>query len=209
MTAGCRRRIATAGLVDFNSDKCLGCYNSSGARDRSEGRLLARRGPALVGRKRAAIARLGEASTHSAAWSASAFSDLIALRTLVKLYESRIPPARIRNVLSAVRARLQDINDPLKQLRLISDGKRIHVQIGDHSMEPISGQLLFNFDQAELGAGVVSGSQEDGGKPRDVGNQRRSGSRVVWNPSRRAQFRRRSRRTKALLRLTLRRLEHG
>ena len=30
-----------------------------------------------------------------------AFSDLIALRTLVKLYESRIPPARIRNVLSA------------------------------------------------------------------------------------------------------------
>jgi Tfp pilus assembly protein PilF len=78
------------------------------------------------------------------------FSDLIALRTLVKLCESRIPPARIRNVLSAVRARLKDITDPLKQLRLISDGKRIHVQVGDHSMEPISGQLLFNFDQAEL-----------------------------------------------------------
>ena len=78
------------------------------------------------------------------------FSDLIALRTLVKLYESRIPPARIRNVLSAVRARLKDITDPLKQLRLISDGKRIHVQVGDHSMEPISGQLLFNFDRAEL-----------------------------------------------------------
>ena len=79
-----------------------------------------------------------------------AFSDLIALRTLSKLYENRIPPARIRNVLSALRSRLKDITDPLKQLRLISDGKRIHVQVGDHSMEPLSGQLLLNFDQADL-----------------------------------------------------------
>ena len=28
--------------------------------------------------------------------------------------------------------------------------RRIHVQVGDNAMEPISGQLLFNFDQAEL-----------------------------------------------------------
>ena len=53
-------------------------------------------------------------------------------------------------MLSAVRERLHDITDPLKQLRLISDGRRIHVQVGEHSMEPISGQLLFNFDEAEL-----------------------------------------------------------
>jgi tetratricopeptide (TPR) repeat protein len=79
-----------------------------------------------------------------------AFSDLIALRTLIKLRESRISLARIRNAISAVRDRLQGIKDPLKELRLVSDGRRIHVQIGDHSMEPISGQLLFNFDQAEL-----------------------------------------------------------
>jgi len=79
-----------------------------------------------------------------------AFSDLIALRTLIKLRENRIPPARIRAAISAVRDRLQGITDPLKELRLVSDGRRIHVQIGDHSMEPISGQLLFNFDRAEL-----------------------------------------------------------
>src|SRR4051812_39686247 len=77
-----------------------------------------------------------------------AFSDLIALRTLIKLHENRIPPARIRAAISAVRDRLQGITDPLKELRLVSDGRRIHVQIGDHSMEPISGQLLFNFDRA-------------------------------------------------------------
>lgn len=79
-----------------------------------------------------------------------AFSDLIALRTLTKLCEDRIPPAKIRNVLSAVRERLHDITDPLKQLRLISDGRRIHVQVGEHAMEPISGQLLLNFDEVEL-----------------------------------------------------------
>jgi Tfp pilus assembly protein PilF len=79
-----------------------------------------------------------------------AFSDLIAVRTLIKLYENRVPPSRIRNAIAALRERLKDISDPLKQLRLISDGKRIHVQVGDQSMEPISGQLLFNFDKAEL-----------------------------------------------------------
>jgi tetratricopeptide (TPR) repeat protein len=78
------------------------------------------------------------------------FSDLIALRTLVKLRDDRIPPARIRNVLAALRERLQGITDPLKQLRLVSDGRRIHVQVGANAMEPISGQLLLNFDAAEL-----------------------------------------------------------
>jgi tetratricopeptide (TPR) repeat protein len=79
-----------------------------------------------------------------------AFSDLIALKTLTKLCESHIPPARIRSALSALRERLDGVTDPLKQLRLISDGRRIHVQVGDTAMEPISGQLLLNFDQSEL-----------------------------------------------------------
>ena len=79
-----------------------------------------------------------------------AFSDLIALRTLVKLRDSRISPTRIRNVLAALRERLHGITDPLKQLRLVSDGRRIHVQVGANAMEPISGQLLLNFDAAEL-----------------------------------------------------------
>jgi tetratricopeptide (TPR) repeat protein len=79
-----------------------------------------------------------------------AFSDLIALRTLVKLRDSRIPPARIRDVLAALRERLQGVTDPLKQLRLVSDGRRIHVQVGANAMEPISGQLLLNFGEAEL-----------------------------------------------------------
>lgn len=79
-----------------------------------------------------------------------AFSDLIAVRTLMKLRDADIPPAKIRQALTAVRARLREVTDPLRQLKLISDGRRIHVQVGDHAMEAISGQLLLNFEEAEL-----------------------------------------------------------
>jgi tetratricopeptide (TPR) repeat protein len=79
-----------------------------------------------------------------------AFSDLIALRALVKLRENKIPPARIRSALAAVRERIHDIEDPLKELKVLSDGKRIHVEVNGQHMEPVSGQLLFNFDRVEL-----------------------------------------------------------
>ena len=79
-----------------------------------------------------------------------AFSDLIALRTLGEIVRESNPSRRIRSVLAALRERLHGITDPLKQVRLISDGRRIHVQVGANAMEPISGQLLLNFDAAEL-----------------------------------------------------------
>lgn len=79
-----------------------------------------------------------------------AFSDLIALRTLTKLREDRVPPATIRLAISALRDKLRHVTDPLKELKVVSDGKRIRVEISGQHMEPVSGQLLFNFDQIEL-----------------------------------------------------------
>lgn len=77
--------------------------------------------------------------------------DLIALRTLVKLRRDRIPVATIRAALSALRRRLRDVGDPLRELKVIAVGKRIRVEIaGGQQMEAISGQLLFNFDGNEL-----------------------------------------------------------
>jgi len=78
------------------------------------------------------------------------FSDLIALRALIKLRQNKIPPARIKTALTAVRQRLRDIDDPLKELKVFSDGKRIRVEVNGQHMEPVSGQLLFNFDRGEL-----------------------------------------------------------
>jgi Tfp pilus assembly protein PilF len=79
-----------------------------------------------------------------------ALPDLIALRTLAKLRQDHVPPARVRAALAALRKRLGEVEDPLRELKIIADGKRIRVEIGGQHMEPVSGQLLFNFDKAEL-----------------------------------------------------------
>ena len=78
------------------------------------------------------------------------FSDLLALRTLVELRENRIPAGQIRKALDALRARLSDIDNPLTELKIYSQGKKIQVQFAGQRMEPISGQLLLDFDAAEI-----------------------------------------------------------
>jgi tetratricopeptide (TPR) repeat protein len=77
------------------------------------------------------------------------FSDLLALRTLMELRESKIPPAQIRQALEALRKRLRDVN-PLTDLKIYSRGKKIQVVFEGQRMEPISGQLLLDFDAAEI-----------------------------------------------------------
>lgn len=78
------------------------------------------------------------------------FSDLIALRTLCQLRQDRVPLPQIRKAVEAVRERIRDVRDPLTQLKIVADGKQVRVLIGGQKMDAISGQLLLNFDQAEL-----------------------------------------------------------
>jgi tetratricopeptide (TPR) repeat protein len=78
------------------------------------------------------------------------FSDMLALRTLIGLRESKIPATQIRKALDALRARLRDVNNPLTELKIYSRGKKIQVQFAGQRMEPISGQLLLDFDEAEI-----------------------------------------------------------
>lgn len=79
------------------------------------------------------------------------WTDLIALRTLVKLRRDRVPAATIRAAVAAIRQRLRGVEDPLRELKVIAERKRIRVEFaGGQQMEAISGQLLFNFDGAEL-----------------------------------------------------------
>ena len=78
------------------------------------------------------------------------FSDLLALRTLAALRRNRIPAAQIRNALDAIRLRLGDVRNPLTELKMYSDGRKIQVQFAGRKMEPVSGQLLLDFDEAEI-----------------------------------------------------------
>jgi len=80
------------------------------------------------------------------------FSDLVALKTLKKLRELRVAPKQIQLAIRSLKLKLrhEGIDHPLAQLRLTADGRKITVHIGGSRMEPVSGQLLLNFDAAEL-----------------------------------------------------------
>src|ERR1700694_5429822 len=79
------------------------------------------------------------------------FSDLIALKTLQKLRENRVPPRKIGRALTALKKKLTDVEHPLSELKIFSDGRTIAVQTAGQKMEALTGQWLFNFDTAELG----------------------------------------------------------
>jgi tetratricopeptide (TPR) repeat protein len=78
------------------------------------------------------------------------FKELLALRTIIKLRRAHRPVMQIARAVEALSAKLRGVEDPLTDLKLYVDGKRIRVEVDGRSMEAESGQLLLNFDQAEL-----------------------------------------------------------
>ena len=94
--------------------------------------------------------RSWEAKGLVAASEIYGFHELVALRTLIKLRENRVPPAKIKLAVNALTQKLRHIEDPLRQLKLYADGKRIRVDVEGRAMEAVCGQLLLDFDQSEL-----------------------------------------------------------
>jgi tetratricopeptide (TPR) repeat protein len=81
------------------------------------------------------------------------FSDLIALQTIVKLREQKIPIRRIEQAIQSLRSKLDWVKEPLSELRIVSDGRNINVHVAGQKMEAISGQILLDFEAASL-AGI-------------------------------------------------------
>lgn len=83
--------------------------------------------------------------------SSFSFSDILALRTLVGLRKSKVSGVQIRKAVHAVRKHFREFDNPLTEVKIYSQGKKIEVQFaGDKKMEAISGQLILNFDQADI-----------------------------------------------------------
>ncbi len=78
------------------------------------------------------------------------FADLIALKTLQKLRERRIPATRIKSSLASLSKKLAGIKRPLWDLKIVSDGKRVAVELPGGKMEALTGQMLFDFDASSL-----------------------------------------------------------
>jgi tetratricopeptide (TPR) repeat protein len=78
------------------------------------------------------------------------FRELLALRTLIKLRESKVPPQQIRRAVHALTKKLRGVDDPLTELKLYAHGKKIRVDLDGRAMDAESGQLLLDFDPGEL-----------------------------------------------------------
>jgi tetratricopeptide (TPR) repeat protein len=89
-------------------------------------------------------------SSGGSAGDSFGFSDILALRTLVGLRNSNVSAVQIRKAIHAVRKHLREVENPLTELKIYSHGKKIEVQFAGQKMEPISGQLLLDFDAAEI-----------------------------------------------------------
>lgn len=78
------------------------------------------------------------------------FEDLLELRVLARLKEIGLAGTKLKDVFSSVRSKLSNQPNPLTELRVYVEGKRVRVQTQGRKMEALSGQLLLDFDQAEL-----------------------------------------------------------
>ncbi|HXM94711.1 MAG TPA: tetratricopeptide repeat protein [Candidatus Dormibacteraeota bacterium] len=78
------------------------------------------------------------------------FRDLISLRTAKQLIEKGVSANRLRRSLLALHQKLSEVQSPLTELRIRSNGKDIIVERAGTHLEPISGQFILNFETREL-----------------------------------------------------------
>jgi tetratricopeptide (TPR) repeat protein len=77
------------------------------------------------------------------------FQDVVLLRTAKGLVGAQIAPARVRRALARLRQRLPN-GRPLTGVAISAEGNRIVVRDGGSRFDPESGQVLFDFQVADL-----------------------------------------------------------
>ena len=125
------------------------CYNSGVIGDASQQSYSRREARRLVNLTERQLRSLEKQQLINAVESYG-FADLLALRTIIKLRQSKVSAAKLRRALDALREKLTEVENPLVELKLFTDGKNVRVQMGRQTMEPLTGQLLLDFDENEL-----------------------------------------------------------
>jgi tetratricopeptide (TPR) repeat protein len=82
------------------------------------------------------------------------FQDLVVLRAAAGLVRARVPPARVRRALRRLRAQLP-ADRPLTGVRVAAEGRDVVVQEGGARWRPETGQVLLEFEVAELARRVA------------------------------------------------------
>jgi tetratricopeptide (TPR) repeat protein len=83
------------------------------------------------------------------------FQDLIALRATRELLAHRVRLRDVAQAIGALRASLPRVTRPLQELRIVGDGRRVVVRSDAGSFEPITGQMVLDFDVQSLSDDVV------------------------------------------------------
>ena len=107
------------------------------------------------------------------------FQDLVHLRAAHGLLAAKVPPRRVRQALTELRAQLPG-DRPLSGVRVYADGRHVIVRDGPTTWSPESGQLLFSFavDDLARAAGVVV--SVDGRRGRAGRQRQESADPAVW-----------------------------
>nr|WP_205805722.1 tetratricopeptide repeat protein [Burkholderia sp. Ac-20365] len=82
------------------------------------------------------------------------FQDAVLLRTALQLRAARIPPRKIIAALSRLREALPD-ELPLTGIRVSAVGNDVAVRTGPSQWDAVTGQLLLDFEVAEIKGDVV------------------------------------------------------
>lgn len=83
------------------------------------------------------------------------FQDLIALRATRELLARRVKIRDVAQAIGALRESLPRVTRPLQQLRIVSDGRRVVVRAEDGAFEPVTGQMVLDFQVNALRDDVV------------------------------------------------------
>jgi tetratricopeptide (TPR) repeat protein len=94
------------------------------------------------------------------------FQDLIALRATRELLEHRVRLRDVARAIGALRHVLPRVTRPLQELRIVGDGRRVVVRAEDGSFEPLTGQMLLDFQVQALRDDVVRVLRAEGGTTR-------------------------------------------
>jgi DNA-binding transcriptional MerR regulator len=83
------------------------------------------------------------------------FPDIIALRAARDLLLRKVRLRDVARAVDNIRASLPKVTRPLAELRIISDGQRVVVKSTHGSFEPLTGQMVLDFEVKSLRDDVV------------------------------------------------------
>jgi DNA-binding transcriptional MerR regulator len=83
------------------------------------------------------------------------FPDIIALRAARDLLARKVRLRDVARAVDNIRRTLPTVTRPLAELRIVSDGKRVVVKSSAGNFEPLTGQMVLDFDVKTLRDDVV------------------------------------------------------